>query len=520
MNPLTAVRKAVGLARFARNLRGFLDEPLTLDEAVENIENGVRRREQRFLEKLQSAIYGRPKSPYYQLLHAAGCEFGDVRELVTAEGLEGALEQLAASGVFVSYEEFKGVIPAVRGSRTFHFQSADFDDPNQKGELFSTSGGSRGRPVATVGSLAFIAQMTPHWAVFFAENDCLDKPLTFWTPGHAGATGRHLWCAKIGRKYVHWFLSEEMSASKDRIYSACKRWLATREGGFVPPIAASCDRPEVVLHPMLALLARGAASMNTTPSAAVKLSLAAQSQGLSLSGLTFLLGAEPLTPDRRTAIEASGARATPLYGSTEAAWVGGQCRQPQHPDEVHVLLDSYAVILDPHSEPDPDGGGGLLMTALQPLTNKVLLNTDIGDRGILGQRRCDCLYDRLGCTTTIHTIRSSDKITEYGVNIAVSDVFQVLENDLPRRFGGTAGDYQLVESRNANGLPRYTLRIDPVVPPQENSAIISAFLTDLSRRKSYYGYMTAIFQKENLLRVVRAAPVPTPRGKILPFYRQ
>ena len=176
--------------------------------------------------------------------------------------------------------------------------------------------------------------------------------------------------------------------------------------------------------------------------------------------------------------------------------------------------------MNPHSEPHPDGGGSLLMTSLQPLTNKVLLNTDIGDRGVLGRRRCDCLYDRLGCTTTIHTIRSSDKITEYGVNIAVSDVFQILENDLPRRFGGTAGDYQLVESRNANGLPRYTLRVNPVVPPRENSAITSAFLSELNRRQSYYGYMTAIFKKEGILQVERAAPVPTPRGKILPFYRR
>ena len=72
---------------------------------------------------------------------------------------------------------------------------------------------------------------------------------------------------------------------------------------------------------------RGTVATNTTPSAAVKLSIAAQRLSAPLEGVTFLLGSEPLTPARRRTIEASGAAAAPLYGSTEAPWTGGQCRK-------------------------------------------------------------------------------------------------------------------------------------------------------------------------------------------------
>jgi hypothetical protein len=308
-----------------------------------------------------------------------------------------------------------------------------------------------------------------------------------------------------------------MTAAKDRLYATCLRWLVQQQAGFPAPEAARYDQPRIVLERVLAVLARGPACINTAPSAAVKLSLAAQERGAELSGLTFLLGAEPLTPARKSAIEASGARATPLYGSTEAAWIGGQCRRPEHPDEVHVLLDSYAVTTDPNSD---NGSRPLRITSLQPLAPKILINAEIGDRAVIGQRRCDCLYDRLGCTTTLHTIRSSDKITEYGVNIDISDVIQILEQTFPRQFGGMGGDYQLVEAPDSKGLPRYTLFIDPRVTLPNKETAVAAFLSELSRLRPYYGYMAAILRKERVVAVQRAAPLRTRQGKMLSFWRQ
>ena len=517
MNPATATRKLLGLIRLARDTRCFLAEPLTSAEAQNTITEGVLNREQRFLQKLQTSVYGEPRNPYHKLLAAAGCEFEDVRQMVGSDGLENALGRLAAAGVSVSYDELKGHTSIKRGSEAFDVQSSDFDDPSHRIDIVGSSAGTGGNPTRTTGSLAFIEQMAPHWAVFFEEHDCFHHPLIFWTPGHANVIGRHLRCAKFGQKYVHWFVSEKMTAAKDRLYAACLRWIARRATGCPRPVSAPYDRPEIVLRSVLALLASGPVCMNTAPSAAVKLSLAAQERDVDLAGLTFMLGAEPLTPARRTAIEASGARAAPLYGSTEAPWIGGQCSHPEHPDEVHVLLDNYAVIGggDSDAEEQP-----LLVTALHPFSPKILINADLADRAVIGRRRCDCLYDRMGCHATLHTIRSSDKITGYGVNIDVSDVAYVLEDALPRHVGGAVGDYQLIQEQDSNGLPRYSLFIDPRVGSVEPDTAKDRFYRELNRRRSYYGFMTAILQKEHALQIRRASPRRAGHGKLLPFLRR
>jgi len=267
-----------------------------------------------------------------------------------------------------------------------------------------------------------------------------------------------------------------------------------------------------VLDAVIALLREAeSVSVSTTPSAAVRLSLAAREHGADLTGLVFLLGAEPLTPARRETIERAGARPTPLYGSTEAVWTGGQCPSPQHCDEVHVLQDLHAVISGSESE--------LLFTSLAPVTSKFILNTGIGDRGVIGHRRCVCLYDRLGCHQTIHTIRSAGKLTEFGVTILLADVYLVLETLLPRRFMAAAGDFQLVETRTTDGLPRYLLLIDPRVPAIEEAAAAQLFLDELRKLKPYYGFMTSIWGREKVLEVRRQPPVAIAGGKMLPFIR-
>jgi HAMP domain-containing protein len=121
--------KGAGLVRFALRVRGMLRETISIEEASRRIEDGVGRRRERFLDKLETAVYANPRSPYRQLLAAAGCEMGDVKRLVETEDLEGALGRLERAGVHVSYEEFKGRTPAVRGSQTFHFRSDDFNEP-------------------------------------------------------------------------------------------------------------------------------------------------------------------------------------------------------------------------------------------------------------------------------------------------------------------------------------------------------------------------------------------------------
>lgn len=512
--------RMTGLSRFAFAVRGVLAETVSVDDSVRAIETGVRLRRERFLQMLERAVYPNPRSPYRALLAAAGCGPGDVERLVSAEGLDEALAVLARAGVRVSYEEFKCRMPIVRGSRTLHVRPDDFDDPVWPGQVWGTTGGTRGPALRVPIDASHIASLAPYWAVFLAENDCLGAPLIFWTPGHSGVAARYLACARAGQRYAHWFVSEKMSSLRSRIYAGSVHWLARRAGRFPRSESAPFSEPDRVLDRLLGLLddARRAA-VQTTPSAAAKLSLAAQERGRALTGLTFLLGAEPLTPARRATIEASGASAASLYGSSEAPWIGGQCKGARSSDEVHVLEDSYAVVPAPEPPREETGGTKLLLTSLRSAAPKVLLNVDIGDRAVRERAPCDCLYDRLGCRLRLHTIRSSDKITELGVTFAVQDVFHVLEEIFPRRFGGAAGDYQLVETGDGQGLPRYTILVNPRLTVVDEGRLPAAFLAELGKLQPYYGFMTSAWAREELITVRRAQPYATAAGKVLPFHR-
>ncbi|HXJ83496.1 MAG TPA: hypothetical protein VMS64_33020 [Candidatus Methylomirabilis sp.] len=512
--------KAAGLARFALRVRGMLRETITIEEASRRIEEGVRRRRERFVAKVETAVYANPRSPYRRLLAAAGCEMGDVKRLVDTEDLEGALEALERAGVYVSYDELKGRTPAVRGSQTFHFHSDDFNNPLLTEHFSTTSGGTRGAPSILPVDVDVIQELAPHWGVFLAEHGGLGAPLILWTPGHAGIASRYLAWALSNQKYAHWYVSESMKSPQGWVQAAAVHWLARQAGGFPRPERAPFSTPEPVLERLLALLAAGKAPcVNTAPSAATKLSLEAQRRGAGLAGVTFLLGAEPLTPARRRTIEASGARAAPLYGSSEAAWIGGQCRRATHPDEVHVLRDGYAIIPSGVAEGGEAGARTLLVTSMHRFATKVLLNADIGDRAVLDTRRCECRYDRLGCHLRLHTIRSSEKITELGVTFAVQDVFRVVEDVLPGRFGGAAGDYQLVEARDEQGLPRYTILVNPSLPGIDEERLAAVFLSELGKLEGHYRFMTAAWARERFIGVRRGPPLAGPLGKVLPFHR-
>jgi hypothetical protein len=510
-----------GLYRLARHLPRFLAEPLTVEQAAAALARGVQERESRFLERLRHSVYGNPRSPYARLLAACNCEYGDVVRLVEAEGLDGALRRLALAGVYLSFDEFKCRRPVIRGSQTFHFDPEDFTDLGFRGWQGQQTSGTTGPPVRFGTSLELVSQWSLHWCVFFAANDVLGAPLIFWTPGNAGNVGPQLACAKFRQRVDHWFVSQRMPHVVDRAYTWARHAISRHYAGLPLPRLVAYHDVELVLADAVRLLRRhGKASISTTPSAAVRLSLAAQDQKVDLAGLVFLLGAEPLTPARRQTIEAARARPVPLYGSTEAVWTGGQCPWPQAPDEVHVLRDLHAVITDPASEAgDGTQPARLLFTTLVAGRSKFILNTDIGDTGVIGWRRCGCLYDRLGCHQTIHTIRSADKLTEFGVTIWVADVHEVLENVLARRFRAAATDFQLVETRTESGLPQYFLLVHPRLAGLEAEAVRKAFLDELGRRKRHYAFMTAIWQQERLIEVLRRPPLPAPSGKLLAFLR-
>lgn len=509
---------AYGFVRMASGLKAFVGEPISVDAARALVRQGMQTRDAAFLQKVEWAVFRNPRSPYLRLFRAAGCTLGDVKNLVKQAGVEGALQQLLQAGIYVTLEEFKGRTPAVRGSRTFVFRDADFDNPLITTHFQSSSGGTRGRPTRIRIDLDHIAQSAPHWALWFAAHDWLARPLVFWTPAHAGIANSLLMCAKFSNPCVKWFTTVKMPTLRSRLVAAAVHRLL-RHAAVVPkPEFVPASEAWRIGEYLVGMAQDGVRPcVNTAPSDAIRICLAMQARGLSLQDVTFLLRAEPLTQARREAIEGSGAKAVPTYGFSEGGSVGSQCPNPTAADDIHVSLDAYAAIPRPRPLGDGEMVDALLLTALRPACPKVLLNTEIGDHAVLETRRCGCLFDEMGYFLHLHTIRSFEKLTGLGVTLIGSDLFHLLEEVLPKRFGGGVGDYQLVEAQDAQGLPRYTLRISPEVGALDETAAVAGLLNELGKLRPQYRFMADLWARADIVRVTRCHPIPTARGKILPF---
>jgi len=507
----------MGLARFGRGLARFLAEPITPDQARRTILARLARREQTLLEMLEHAVFAYPRSPYRQLFRAAGCELGDVRALVARDGIESALVSLRDAGVFVRFEEYKGAAPAVRGSQTFHFLESDFDNPLSRPAYVGSTGGTRGAPSRILIDLDYLADRAPLWCLWFQEHGLLDASLVFLTPHVPGAINARVICAKFGTRYVRWFATARAGSPQYRLVSRYLNGLVSRVGRlpraeFIDPMDLA-ETGEYLVG--LARAGRGAA-VSTSPSAAIRLGRALGGER-PLRGVTALLGFEPLTRQRRDAIEAAGAHVAMTYGFSEGGTVGQQCRHPAEPDDVHVATDAFAVIEDAGASEEDGPGAPLLLTGLLRTAPKVLLNACIGDSGVLTTRRCQCLFDGLGYRQHLHTIRSTHKLTGEGVTFLGPDLVHVLEDALPRRFGGLPTDYQLVEQEGAQGLARYRLSVAPELPAIDESAVKEFFLAELARRRRAYPFMVEQWVQANDLAVIRAHATLTSRGKFQSF---
>jgi hypothetical protein len=249
----------------------------------------------------------------------------------------------------------------------------------------------------------------------------------------------------------------------------------------------------------------------------VRLSAAARERGQSLKGVSFLLGYEPLTPARHQAIQDSGASAIPMYGTSECIWIGAQFPDARVPDEVRIFRDAYAVIQDGRSSSSEAGSAKpIMVTHLRTAGAKVALNLEIGDSAVLEADPDHPVAQAYGYDLKMHTIRSFRKITAWGVTLALGDLYAVLEEALPMRFGGVAGDYQLIEQQTDHGIPRLRLLVRPELGELDGTLVARAFLQELSKRGASYRFTSEIWSKASALAVERSPAVSTSRGKTLP----
>ena len=519
--------QAVGFARYARAVGPWLRSPRTPADCVSSLRRQLANREGAFLHTLQIGIYGNPRSPFKALLRHAGAEHGDVAALVEQEGLEGALARLHEDGVRLSIEEAKGMEPVVRGSLRLEVAPGDFDNPFVPKVYEARSGGSRSAGTRAAVDLATIANMAAYQHLFREAFDLSGRPIAIWYPVPPGIAGLNnvLTNHKVGATPERWFSQTRMRwgapFTRSAIFTAftvAASRLARR------PIPRPVYTPPSEARTVAAWLAEkresgSPAALHATPSSAVRVCLAAERNGLDISGTFFRCGGEPYTPGKAAVVKAAGCRGACNYYMAEA---GGQlgiaCAEPAEPGDVHVVTDRVALI---QREREMEGGGTvglLLFTTLLPTSTKLVLNLETDDYGVVEERDCGCPAGQVGHRVHVHTIRNYSKLTSEGMTFLGSTLITLIEEVLPQRFGGAATDYQFVEAEDTEGLSRVSIVVSPAVGPVDEAAVADAAIEYLESQGTGGAMMAGVWRDSGTLRVERREPYMTRASKITPLH--
>ncbi|MDR7418066.1 MAG: hypothetical protein QN178_04050 [Armatimonadota bacterium] len=510
------LRDAGILARLTRDLPAFLRAPLTYGQAQARSAERLAQREARFLAMAERAIYAHPVSPYLRLLRSAGCDYADLRALVAARGLEGALSHLAASGVYVTFDEFKGRREAVRGSQRFAFRDVDFDNPTVAPHFEVRSGGTRGPATAVRTHLDFVTEMATSTALAFRVHGLATHDHVIWLV--SGVTPMLIY-ARLGRPPLAWLYSVHPLPFAVRAGSQYLAALSRLLGRPLPPPAFhDLADPAGMAARLAAWLGAGRkVTVTTYASSGVRISAAAQERGIDLRGVCYITLGEPFTAGKRKIVEASGAQALVRYAFTEGGILGYACGTPQESDDLHVFTDCYGLVQRRRTvgETGPEVDA-FLVTSLLPSAPKVLLNVETGDYGLVERRACGCEMGACGLTMHVSRIRSFEKLSGEGMTFVQTDLLRVLEEVLPARFGGTGADYQVLEEEE-NGILKLSLIISPRLGEIDEDRARETFLEELGQEGGLEKMGAEFWRRARTVSVRRQWPKSTRAGKILPF---
>ncbi|MDR7418507.1 MAG: hypothetical protein QN178_06320 [Armatimonadota bacterium] len=511
-----------------RSLTALIVRPCTPRSARALIRRRLRERRELFLATVRDCVWAYPASPYRQLMEAMGWTLDRLIEHVRRHGVEATLVALRDAGVYLTHDEFKGRRPVVRGGFRLEVTEADFDNPAVHPAFEIRTGGTRtlggSRVPATFDYMS--QQRAPVWCLSLEALGASDWPVIVWMPAvtHGGGLGWWLALLHMGRPALRWFSitnpDDEAIPTRHRLLFRLAQRVGRLRGLRVPyPEHAALNDADVVLDAVVEARRRaGGCAVISSPSAATRLAAAAAQRGTDLQHVALLVGAEPLTPGKHEEIIKSGARVGVRYVLTEAGAVGGTCGNPEAIDDLHFVADAFAMILTPRVLPDGQTAKAFVLTTLLPTSPKVLLNVESDDFGQVTERRCGCLWDELGLHTHLSTIRSFSKLTGEGVTILGSDVVRILEEVLPRAFGGQSTDYQLVEAEDGDRLTRLYLYVSPAIGPVDEDRVRQRFIDELRDPTRPRSLMPPLWRQAETIRVLRRAPVPTVRGKLLPFH--
>ncbi len=508
----------------ARGLVMLTSSQCTVESAKALLRRRMAERDQIFLRMVRETIWAHPKSVYRRLLSSAGWTDETLAQSVRGRGVEATLEALRDSGVYLSHEEFKAGKPVHRDGLMLDWDEVTTNNPLVSPSYEVRTGGTRSRGTRVPSSFDYLAdQRGPAWRLTLEALGVGSWPTIVWLPRNAGL---QWWLAlmHMGRPPLRWFSITDLSSLRiPLLHQAMFRLgqvIGRTRGLRVPYYEhVPLSDADVVLDAMLAARARHrGCAVITSPSAATRLAGLARQRSTTLEGVAFLVGGEPLTRGKSDEITRAGARVGVRYNITEAGAVGGACTYPADADDVHLVADSFALI--PRRRALPDGGfaDGFMITTLLPSSPMILLNVDSDDFGQVVTRRCGCIWDALGMQTHLTNIRSFSKLTGEGVTVLGTECVRILEEVLPREFGGRSIDYQLLEVEDEHHLTRLHLVVSPSVGQVDEEKLLLRFKREIGGTAQGGGAVSHLWRQADTIRVVRREPVMTPGGKLLAFH--
>ena len=515
----------IAFARFLGGLPGLVRRRMTVSEAMAIVQDRLRNRERNFLTVLERGIYDNTRSPYRTLLDAAGCTLEDVRELLEREGLDGTLMRLRRDGVYVSFEEFKGTAPIVRGSLTLDTTPADFDNPTATRFFSTTTGGSTGAGRRVLLDLEHLHALLPGRVVVRHVQGITGAPAASWSdlPPGGGLKGVLLQAA-AGEDATHWFSARDLSARgvplRFRLATHAALTVARAAGASVawPKFLPFDEAVQLARWARDQVQRHGACTIHASVSRILRIAVAARADGIDLTGTVLRGGGEPPTPAKVSQITSTGATFRSSYAFSEVGTVGSSCLHAEGPNDQHFMEDHLAMIQASRTVPGFSiEVPAFCFTSLLSSAPKLLLNVESDDYGTVDRRPCGCTWETLGFGRHIREIRSFRKLTGEGVTLVGSDMERVLDELLPARFGGTALDYQFVEEEDGRGFTRLTLRVAPQVTLPDESEVVDFVLRALDGAGGGASVAQSIWRQAGTIRLRRETPTMTARGKMLPL---
>jgi len=517
----TLVSEVLSYASDLRGLSALLAKPLSGAECRELTRRRLQARQPQFLESMRRLVYEVPTSPYLALLKLAGCEYRDLELMVKQSGLEPTLEVLYQAGVYLSFEEFTGATEIIRGAHSVRFDFRDLDNPLLAGQLDDRTSGSRsgGRRVSI--SFEDIAERyAPIRYLSLEALDATDMVPIIWLSGFpVGGLPHWLSLARLRRPPRRWFSTSSpryVYGGKSRYLIYAARLLARRWGCLLPPPEfITLGDVDTVLDTVLeASRQQAGCVVITKPSFAVRLAALAGRRGVSLDRVCFQVMNEPLTAGKAEEIRAGGARVGSLYGFHEGGLTSVACGNPVEPDDMHLMADCWGLI-----QREREYAGvpvrSYVFTTLLTTARKVLLNVEIDDFGLFESRRCGCPLDELGYRYHLANVRSFTKLTGEGATVLGTNCVHIIEEVLPKTFGGQSVDYQLLEVEDEHHLTRLLLLASPSLGPLDEVALRERFVSALDAQER--GGIP-LWRQAETIQVLRQDPVHTVGGKLFPFH--